>query len=112
MKKHLLIILLFLQMFAFSQTNYIDILYLKNGSIIRGTITELSVNSQVKIKTTDGSLFVYKWEDVEKIEKEEAPKTSPQEKNIGGISYKKSGFLLCLLLAEYSAIKVWWVLQG
>lgn len=46
-----------------------DVVYLKNGSIIRGTIVELVPGSIVKITTSDGSLFVYNMDDVIKIEK-------------------------------------------
>lgn len=47
----------------------VDILYLKNGSMIRGTIIELVPDKTVKIRTSDGSVFVYKMDEVEKIEK-------------------------------------------
>lgn len=55
---------------VFAQTEMMDVLYLKNGSIIRGTITELVPDQQIKILTADGSLFVYKMAEVEKILKE------------------------------------------
>lgn len=51
-------------------SQYIDVLYLKNGSVIRGVIIEQEPNVQIKIKTNDGSIFVYKMEEVEKITKE------------------------------------------
>lgn len=51
-------------------TTYEDVVYLKNGSIIRGMIMELVLNVTVKIQTKDGSLFVYKMDEVEKITKE------------------------------------------
>ena len=54
-----------------AQTTITDILYLKNGSVIRGTIIELVPESTVKIRTIDGSIFVYEMEDVERIEKSE-----------------------------------------
>ena len=50
-----------------------DVVYLKNGSIIRGTIIEQVPNKSLKIKTNDGSVFVYEINDVEKITKEEPP---------------------------------------
>jgi len=49
-----------------------DILFLKNGSIIRGQILEFNAGTNVKIKTADGSIFVYPASDVEKIVKEES----------------------------------------
>ncbi len=54
---------------VFAQTTTIDILYLKNGSIIRGQVIELAAGN-VKIKTADGSLFVFSMLDVEKMIKE------------------------------------------
>jgi hypothetical protein len=49
---------------------YVEVLYLKNGSIIRGMIIEQIPNEQVKIKTGDGSVFVYTMDQVLKITKE------------------------------------------
>lgn len=47
-----------------------DVVYLKNGSIIRGTIIELVPDSFVKIQTIGGSVFVYQMSEVIKITKE------------------------------------------
>ncbi|MBR3655823.1 MAG: hypothetical protein IKN58_01425 [Prevotella sp.] len=54
---------------AFSQ-NYQDVVYLKNGSIIRGIVIEQVPNESLKIQTADGSIFVYKMEEVQKMTKE------------------------------------------
>ena len=53
-----------------SAQQYGEVIYLKNGSIIKGTIVEQTPNESYKIKTADGSLFVYKWSEVSKITKE------------------------------------------
>lgn len=50
-----------------------DVLYLKNGSIIRGIIIEQIPNKTLKIKTADGSVFVYQMDDVERITREPMP---------------------------------------
>ena len=42
---------------SFAQSQTVDILYLKNGSIIRGQVIQLDTEN-VKIKTADGSIFV------------------------------------------------------
>lgn len=47
-----------------------DIIYLKNGSVIKGIIVEHILGESVKIKTADGSIFVYPETEVGKIEKE------------------------------------------
>ena len=50
-----------------------DVLYFKNGSIIKGTILELIPDKTVKIETADGSILVYAMAEVEKITKEPNP---------------------------------------
>jgi len=49
---------------------YIDVLYLKDGSIIRGQVLEQTPDKSVKIQAYDGSIFVYNMDQVEKIVKE------------------------------------------
>lgn len=51
--------------------NYKEVVYLKNGSIIYGVVIEQIPDKTIKIKTADGSLFVYQMSEVEKISKEE-----------------------------------------
>lgn len=51
--------------------SYTEVVYLKNGSVIKGTIIEQVPNVSLKIKTNDGSLIICKMEDVNKITKEE-----------------------------------------
>lgn len=53
-----------------SQTTYKDVVYLKSGSMVKGIIIEQVPNVSLKIQTNDGSIFVYKMEEVEKITKE------------------------------------------
>lgn len=53
-----------------------DVVYLKNGSIIKGFVTEKHPRKTIKIETRDGSLLVFKMAEVEKIEKEE-PASAP-----------------------------------
>lgn len=50
-----------------------ETVYLKNGSVIKGTIVEQVPNESLKIRTADGSLFVYQMSEVTKITKEEVP---------------------------------------
>ncbi|OGU39651.1 MAG: hypothetical protein A2X61_09820 [Ignavibacteria bacterium GWB2_35_12] len=53
-----------------------EVVYLKNGSIIRGTIIEQVPGKSLKIQTADGSVFVYQMEEVEKITKEKPVSTN------------------------------------
>lgn len=47
-----------------------DVVYLKNGSVIKGVVVEQVPGVSLKIRTSDGSVFFYKMEDVEKMTKE------------------------------------------
>lgn len=57
-----------------AQTPTKDVVFLKNGSVVRGVITEINPNVNLKISTPDGNLFVFEMKDVEKIIKEEITK--------------------------------------
>jgi hypothetical protein len=47
-----------------------DVVYLKNGSIIKGIVLEQVPGQSLKIQTRDGSIFVYNMNDVTRIVKE------------------------------------------
>jgi hypothetical protein len=47
-----------------------EVVYLKNGSVIRGIIIEQVPNRTIKIQTADGNLFVYDMDEIEKLTKE------------------------------------------
>lgn len=53
-----------------SAQNLQEVVYLKNGSIIRGIIIEQIPEKSLKIQTADGSIFAYDMKEVEKITKE------------------------------------------
>jgi hypothetical protein len=55
---------------AIAQQAMEDVVYLKNGSIIRGTIIEQTPGKSLKIQTKDGNIFVYGFDDITKITKE------------------------------------------
>lgn len=56
---------------SFAQGNYRDVVHLKDGSIIKGIIVEQVPGKQLKIETTDGSVFVYQMNEIEKMTKEQ-----------------------------------------
>ena len=56
-----------------AQQSYQDVVYLKNGSIIRGVIIEQIPNKSIKIETADKSVFVYQLDEIEKMAKEAKP---------------------------------------
>jgi hypothetical protein len=80
-----------------AQTDLQDVLYLKNGSIIRGMITQFIPDSTVKIQTADGSLFVFRSAEVEKVLKEENPVVV--QKKLDSISQKKNKTVVAGLFA-------------
>jgi len=70
----LLITALLLTFAVYSQNvQYEDVVYLKNGSIIHGMIIEQIPNKTLKIKTADRNIFVFEFDQIEKITKEEIP---------------------------------------
>ena len=67
-----------------------DVVYLKNGSIIKGSVIEVIPNGSVKIQTQDGSLFVYDMKEVDRIVNEKKAQNEEQEDN--SENYLKPGF--------------------
>ncbi|MDR1415024.1 MAG: hypothetical protein LBI96_04350 [Odoribacteraceae bacterium] len=53
-----------------AQQHYRDVVYLKNGSVIRGTIVELVPDKLIKIEMADQSVFVYQLDEVESFARE------------------------------------------
>lgn len=75
--KKVLILLIFLlgcSILGHAQTKMTDVVYLKNGSIIKGIIVEQVTNQSMKIRTSDGSIFNFQINEIEKITKEENTK--------------------------------------
>lgn len=64
------IVLTFFTTVGFGQNQYVDVVFLKNGSVIRGRILERVPNKSVKIETEGNNIFVYKMEEIKKITKE------------------------------------------
>ena len=82
MKKIIIILFCLIQSaFLSAQTQYQDVVYLKNGSIIKGMIVEEVPNKTYTVNTTDGSVIVVNISDIAKLRKE--PKEgSPEEKTV------------------------------
>jgi len=63
-----------------------DVIYLKNGSIIRGIITGQDVqNGSYRIQTLGGSVFVYRSEEIKKVTKEPKKQTIHTQTSIKAI---------------------------
>jgi hypothetical protein len=78
----LLIILfdLILSSALIGQSSTDDIIYLKNGSMIRGTIFEQVPKSYLKIKTLEGKVQKYKFSEISKLSKADVsePEVKPK----------------------------------
>ncbi len=57
---------------AHTQTlaDYEEVIYLKNGSVIRGIIIEEIPSATLKIQTREQNIFVYRFDEIEKLTKE------------------------------------------
>lgn len=84
-KLFVLVAILFMGLAVSAQTNMRDVVYLKNGGITKGIIIEQIPNESIKIQTADGSIFVYKMDEIEKMSKETIENnnsTQPQQTNV------------------------------
>jgi len=81
MKKIILALLLLAVTINANSQNSRDVIYLKNGSVIKGQIKELNPTGNIKIETADGSLFIYKMSEVEKTQKETISSKRNHEKS-------------------------------
>lgn len=79
--------LLFCALFVRAQGNYEDVVYLKNGSVIRGMIIEQIPNVSIKIKSGP-NIFVYKMDEIEKFTKEEVAGSSTTAGAPGDFGFK------------------------
>lgn len=85
---------------AIAQSESPDVVYLKNGSILRGQIIERADGNVVKLKTAGGNIFVIDRHQVKEIK---------EEIDLGRRYYKKSGYMnntgLDVLSAERAAVR-------
>ncbi len=69
--KVLIVLITFLIIFSGVKSvsaEQVDIIHLKNGSVIVGKIIKYDAGKEVEIQTSDGNRFVFKMEQVEKID--------------------------------------------
>ncbi|MEI6898305.1 MAG: hypothetical protein WCL00_00375 [Bacteroidota bacterium] len=76
--KNYMMILIFLasSSWTFSQQGYQDVAYLKNGSVILGTIIEQIPIKSLKIETAEKNVLVNKMDEVDKMMKDPDPLSS------------------------------------
>lgn len=95
LKKYLLALALMFSssLTLFAQRGIESIIYLKNGSILRGKIIEEVLDKEMKIRTRDGNFFVVRYEDILKIVTDEHNKNTNIDSKRGyiGLSLGYSG---------------------
>jgi len=78
--------------------SWADVVYLKDGSVIKGKVIEAVPGVSYKIKTGDGSIFVFEVDKVERVKFEEVPETEkkvvPVEKKGTAVVYLKNGSVI------------------
>lgn len=67
-----------------AQSGTLDVVYLKNGSIIKGEIIEQIPNVSLKLRTADGNVFVYQMDEVEKLTRESMAVRPGRQAKSGG----------------------------
>ena len=83
MKKLLLFLILLIGVSTYGTAQtYTEVVYLKNGSIIRGSFIQQTSNDSLRIRTTDGDFFICSMDEVEKITKESA---TPRLERLQGV---------------------------
>ena len=68
-----------------------DVVYLKNGSVIKGSVLEIVPEQSIKIQTSDGSIFVYQMNEVDRIQRD-AKNQKQQEEEEETEDYLERGF--------------------
>lgn len=88
-------LLFFLLFVSFHLTTFAkNEVYLKNGSMIKGEIVEIVPNQTIKVETNDGSQFVCKYDEIEKIirGKNEVDERQVVKSNKDNTSHIKKGY--------------------
>lgn len=86
------VLLLFVNNVTSQVNNQVDVIYLKNGNIVRGYIIENTPGIDIKFKTVDGSFIIYSYDDFTKIDKEEYK--FKNKSTFERVNYEKQTFVL------------------
>lgn len=85
----LLSVILFIAFLKINAQTPLEVVYLKNGSVIRGVVLEQVPNQFIKLETSDGSIFVYSVDEIEKITKEFSQKS---KSGTSAVNYDLEGY--------------------
>jgi hypothetical protein len=69
-KLSLVLIMILMSLFAVAQKSEIDVVYLKNGTVVKGRILEQIPDKSVKMYTSNRSIVEFKMEEIERMDKE------------------------------------------
>lgn len=72
--------------------NVQEVVYLKNGSVVRGVVVEQIPGQSLKIQTSDGSIFAYQMDEVIKITKEAGKSLYGQNSTFNNNTGNKPGY--------------------
>lgn len=95
-----LAIMLIFSVIPISAQRHKDVLYLKNGSMIYGKLMEVTDN-QYKIRSSDGSIFIYSSQEVEKFVNEIVSYDGRKKSGFGFTL--EAGFLVGAQTSDYKA---------
>ena len=96
------IIVLFSTSVTFAED--IDVVYFQNGSVIKGNIIEQVINESIKIELQDGSIMVFDYDQIVKIEKAERLEKNRSTKISSYTGRKSPGVALILSLIVFPGI--------
>lgn len=70
MKKFFILALSLISSMSAFSNDFLETVYLRNGSIIKGDIVEFQPHKLIKVESADGNYFVVDYKDIEKITRE------------------------------------------
>ncbi len=109
MKKSILLTIIFLSSIIVGYAeDYVDVVYLKDSTVIEGYIIEQVPNKSLTIKKIDGELMTIDIEKVEKMTKKDKSKVSLKNKNYWelGINFGTPGGLNLLVGKWFSPVGI------
>lgn len=103
MKKILLIAAMLIASVSAFSHSFREVVYLKNGSVVKGDIVEFKPDKLIKMESSDGSYLIFEFNEIDKITRERvgdySHSVSDNQKGIGYLNCGYRGFVSaeCLL---------------
>lgn len=78
---------------AAAQSDGLSTVTLKNGKVVKGYLLEVAPNERVKIKSADGSIFVFEWAEISSVKRAPAVEADPEaEETARNVAKGRRGF--------------------